>query len=701
MKVKELSLRNFRRFRQASFSLGEGINVVKGPNESGKSTLVQALLAALFWKADSNRREVRESVSWGEKDGFVLELEGEAGGETFRLVKDFSAKSATLNWGNRETSDPAEIEEYIREWLGLGSEVAYRSTAGIRQDEVSEIAAGRRELSESLQATVTGSEGGRSALEARESLNKELSELLKGRRGTAKNPGPLTRVEEEIARGRAGRDELKRAVDERVEARRRLDEIDEEATSLAGKLEALESLARDSLERADIEEDIEDFHRRYHSLESAAALIKEDEQLQGEEREKYGNLKRILEGKREELGGIELRRAGVSEGLNILREKLEEGRKAQYAVWAPYLLVAGITLILVGAVGVVLSPYILFLSLAGAAIVAAALIPGRYLAFLRRGREFAALKEQVQGLEARERGLAQGVERIIAEAGCDSADRFTELKLGYLELLARRKEITDKLEVLVPDGNTAGVEEEARRLATEVSLKDRRLKELRGRTVDPQRLQEILREKSELGAGLDALKEERIRLGVAVSEEGVEEELLRAEEELEYLEERRARLQRRAQALELAMQWLEKATSETLSSAARRLEGRIGEYMGRITESRYRRVHVDEGTFGLRIWSGEKGDDVDPEMLSRGTVDQLYLAARLSLVEIICDESRPPLLLDDPFVTFDPRRLGKSMEVLREFARGQQVIIFTCADHYDAYADRVVALRPASSWDGP
>src|SRR4030042_6041694 len=109
MRVNELSVSNFRRFRRASFSLDEGINVVKGPNESGKSPLVQALLAALFWKADANRKEVRESVTWGEKEGFVLELEGSAGGEPFRLVKDFSAKSANLEWRNREIRAAAEI----------------------------------------------------------------------------------------------------------------------------------------------------------------------------------------------------------------------------------------------------------------------------------------------------------------------------------------------------------------------------------------------------------------------------------------------------------------------------------------------------------------------------------------------------------------------------------------------------------------
>lgn len=698
MKVEELSLRNFRRFRQASFSLGEGINVIKGPNESGKSTMLQALLAALYWKVDSNRKDVRDCVSWGEKGGFLLELKGEAEGQSFTLLKDFSSKSVRLQWGDIKTSDGAEIEDCIRRWLGLGSETAFRSTAGIKQDEVSEIAAGRKELSESLQATMTGSEGGKDALQAWESLGKELGELLRGTRSPAKNPGTMARVEDEIRRKEASREELARVVEGRAAARRRLDEIAEEVDELTSRLEALESLARDSIERADIEDDIEDFHRRYNSLESAARLIREDEALRHEEQTRYGNLKRMLRDRREELGELELRRAGIVEGSNIMKRKLEEARRPPYEAWAPYLAVVALTLVLVGLAGIALSPAMLFVSLAGLALGAVALLPGRYLIFLKKGRDITGLKEQVKELEDTDRELAARAERIIAEAGCESADDFTHLKLGYLELLASRKEIADKLEVLVPDGNIAGVEEGARRLATEVSLRERRLKELRGLAVDPQQLQGILREKEGLRARLDGLKEERIRLEVALSEEGVEEEKLQAEEELEFLYQRRSRLARKAEALELAMKWLEEATGETLSSAARHMETLIGQYMGRITDNRYFQVRVDEGSFALRVWSDEKAEEIDPVVLSRGTVDQLYLAARLSLVDIICDNRRPPLLLDDPFVTFDDRRLARAMEVLRDFSRGQQLIIFTCGDHYDQYADRVVELQAVPSW---
>ncbi|MDD3717803.1 MAG: AAA family ATPase [Actinomycetota bacterium] len=692
MKITAITLRRFRRFRQVNISLDEGINVVKGPNESGKSTLVQALLAAFFWKVDATRKEVRDSLTWGEQGGFVIEMEGEASGLPFQLVKDFSTKRASLVWGDREMGDQAAIDESVREWLGLGSELAFRSTAGIRQDEVAAISAGRKELSQSIQGTITGSDTSAGATEALDAIDRELTELLRGARGTAKNPGPLVCAEEEMSAWRARRDELAAVVENRVEARRRLEQCGMEMEGISSRLEALRRLADDSSEHADIEEDIEDFHRRYRQLESAVSLAAEDAALQKDERERYGALKGVLEDRRDELGKIEMRRAGILEGLGIMRGRLEEARKARYRAWAPYLLLAGITLILVGLAGIALSPYMLAFTLAGSVCVALSLFPGGYLVFLRRGREYTALEEQVRELEGREREINAQAEGILSEAGCDSVESFTRMKLGYLELLARRKEIADKLEVLVPDGVTARVEEEARQLATEVSLRERRLKELRGRTVDAVGLQEVMRDKEALVARLDGLKEERVRLEVAVSEEGVEEEYLRACEEVEYLSERIDRLRRRARALEMAREWLEKAASTTLASAARVMEEMIGGYIARITDNRYNRVSVDEGTLRIRVWSREKGDEVEPEVLSRGTVDQLYLAARLSLVEVICGDRRPPLLLDDPFVTFDPRRLERSLELLGDFARGRQVIVFTCGDQYDAYADNLVRL---------
>ncbi len=69
--------------------------------------------------------------------------------------------------------------------------------------------------------------------------------------------------------------------------------------------------------------------------------------------------------------------------------------------------------------------------------------------------------------------------------------------------------------------------------------------------------------------------------------------------------------------------------------------------------------------------------------LSKGTASQLYLAARLELVELLSGERKPPLIFDDSFSYFDDRRLEQLWTVLVGVARDQQVIVLTCTDRYD------------------
>jgi uncharacterized protein YhaN len=81
--------------------------------------------------------------------------------------------------------------------------------------------------------------------------------------------------------------------------------------------------------------------------------------------------------------------------------------------------------------------------------------------------------------------------------------------------------------------------------------------------------------------------------------------------------------------------------------------------------------------------------------LSQGTLDTIYLAARLGLVRLVTGDRRPPLVLDDPFVTLDDARAPRALELLREVANDFQVIYLTTSDRYDSLADVVVTL------DGP
>lgn len=65
--------------------------------------------------------------------------------------------------------------------------------------------------------------------------------------------------------------------------------------------------------------------------------------------------------------------------------------------------------------------------------------------------------------------------------------------------------------------------------------------------------------------------------------------------------------------------------------------------------------------------------------LSRGTVDQLYLAVRLAVCDLAPAAGRSgSSVLDDALADFDDGRMALALETLEEYARGRQVLLFTC-----------------------
>jgi hypothetical protein len=118
----------------------------------------------------------------------------------------------------------------------------------------------------------------------------------------------------------------------------------------------------------------------------------------------------------------------------------------------------------------------------------------------------------------------------------------------------------------------------------------------------------------------------------------------------------------------------------------------MGRDLARLTGGRYRRIEIDDRTLDLEVWAPEKGDWVPVSRLSKGTIDQIYLAARIGLVRLVTQGRRPPLILDDPFVTFDDARAARAALLLRELSTDFQVIYLACSNRYDGLADAVVEL---------
>lgn len=151
------------------------------------------------------------------------------------------------------------------------------------------------------------------------------------------------------------------------------------------------------------------------------------------------------------------------------------------------------------------------------------------------------------------------------------------------------------------------------------------------------------------------------------------------------LESSAALLRRRIQDLEGEYQALQLAR-EALSCANTALQSRFSPALGRraaeifqeLTDRRYTGVALDRT---LRLSAEPAGDALyrDAALLSAGTADQLYLAARLAICDLVLPEERHvPIVLDDALANFDDDRCAAALRYLRREAEKRQILLFTC-----------------------
>ena len=128
-------------------------------------------------------------------------------------------------------------------------------------------------------------------------------------------------------------------------------------------------------------------------------------------------------------------------------------------------------------------------------------------------------------------------------------------------------------------------------------------------------------------------------------------------------------------ALTIAQETLSEARQELQRRFAPGITRRTGQLMSAMTGGRYDRLRIGED---LSIWAGTGEGDTffDTRWRSEGTADQLYLSLRLAVAEAMLPEA--PLILDDALARFDDTRAAATMDILKEIAQSQQVILFTC-----------------------
>lgn len=173
-----------------------------------------------------------------------------------------------------------------------------------------------------------------------------------------------------------------------------------------------------------------------------------------------------------------------------------------------------------------------------------------------------------------------------------------------------------------------------------------------------------------------------LRVDVATIERRRRDELPELEEKQGRLGARLEWMKRYRDSLVKAIEGIRDAAQATHEQWAAILNQRAGPLLHSFTGGEYERLAFDQD-LGLSVTT-KSGMDLDKDevegQLSRGTKEQLYLAARAAISHALSPADDPlPLILDEPFAHTDDERFARAMCFLAEqVAPQQQVILVTC-----------------------
>jgi len=714
MNITRLRLTDFRRHSELDLELKRGLNIVRGANEAGKSTVQRAIELGLFRRPTFASAELDDLRPWQRPDADpTIEIDFEDEGAIGSVRKVFAGTHGTveMTWSDQTVNDPTAVEAHIAALTGLPSEKFMRATASVHHAELTGLSQDENTLRDRLQQSMSGADRGTHA------ARKKLEDAIRRYKTEgAKNPGYLKVLRADVDRLREQKRVGEAALAQLEADRRALAAARAARAALDAQLAEQKENAAKAERAAQLTAKQADASRRYALYKRATAL-------------------------RDEIGKLEASHPS-SVALPVLRTTVDHLRQLEFKLsemraelaaepdlsgydvtvadppWKLWVVAGAVAM--VAALAVLAGGFVIGAAIVGiVAAVALVAAGGACIAVSRR--EQRRMNDIRMQNELRESEIARRLsgrtqlaekvrqaeqERVEALASLNLPDVATaDLVLSaetehVAQIGTRRAEYRGLL------GEEPTIEDVAQlrdRAAAEADECKHALAGMGDIGREPERyvamfnvaLQRLAPER-EQAMQVEANADARVNNNSVDAEQ-----VAVAAEALEQADESLAAAERRLRIYEDVLETLNASERGTMKKAARFLEQRMARDIERITGGRYRRLRVDEQTLSFSVYSPELDNWIDVRRLSQGTLDQLYLCARLGIVRQVTAPGTPPLLFDDPFVTFDAQRAERALKMLKEIAREFQVIFMTASERYDAIADNVIVLAEPLEKDEP
>ena len=716
---------SFGKLRGDTLELKEGLNIIQAPNETGKSTWCAFLLSILY---GINSRERDRAGFIADKNRYAPWAGTAMSGRLDCRAED---RELTITRSTRRQTSP--MGEFRAVYAGTGDEVpgltglncgetllgvsreVYERSAFIRQSglAITQDAGLERRIA----SLITSGEEGTSYSEAADLLKKQLNSRRHNKTGR------LPALESELA-------EARRQLGELEELQRQLAETRSQAETLAAREEALtgELAAWDRWEARKKARELEDARQAaLQAQQTADALCWRLEEDRIPENDTIGRLRGAIVNLNTTRKAVEKARDERDEAMKALLraeaavnenplagQTVEAAQRVPTSLpsirpalwWLPVLLCAvcaGGTFLLVR------DTYPLWVpALAGAAGLLCGLLAvlqrlssdkkkrAAYLAAYHAGSEaelsaavdtylkLSAARDAVQAdvnaksatadalyssLSSNEQGILLEVRRFAPAAfDIPTADQLLR------SCAVRRQELVK-------------AEAAAREAAMQADLLARQVPDAPEDTDEapalPVRSREtVSAQLAQVRAELEAARSAADRLTGRLHALG---DPVVLQSSIQAMNQRRGELEGEYEAIRLAMDTLNDANTILQNRFSPELGRRAAEIFQALTDGRYSGVVLDRA---FRLSAEPAGDSVyrDAQLLSAGASDQLYLAVRLAICELVLPEEHAvPIILDDALANFDDERCAAALRWLKEEGRKRQILLFTCHSREAAF----------------
>lgn len=169
-----------------------------------------------------------------------------------------------------------------------------------------------------------------------------------------------------------------------------------------------------------------------------------------------------------------------------------------------------------------------------------------------------------------------------------------------------------------------------------------------------------------------------------ISARGSYSKLAEVEERLAELEKDVEAETRHAEAVNLLYQTVTACRSQVMEAVAGPVEASAARILKRIAGPRMGSLKLGESFEVAAVVPSGLDEAVSTEELSGGEKEQVHLAVRLALADLLAKNGRQLVVLDDVLTATDAARFARILTVLEEYAQRLQILIFTC--HPERYS---------------